>query len=63
LSDNVVNSALRYRAQAPFIDTLLQEIGVSPSSITSLGHLGSVMALPVSDNQRDCAADPTASKS
>lgn len=51
LSDNVVNSALRYRAQAPFIDTLLQEIGVSPSSITSLGHLGSVMALPVTDNK------------
>ncbi|MFZ4478546.1 MAG: flotillin family protein [Rhodoferax sp.] len=63
LSDNVVNSALRYRAQAPFIDTLLQEIGVSPSSITSLGHLGSVMALPVSDNKDSGAAgDNTSSK-
>jgi uncharacterized membrane protein YqiK len=60
LSDNVVNSALRYRAQAPFIDTLLQEIGVSPSSITSLGHLGSVMALPVTDNKGGDAAADTA---
>jgi uncharacterized membrane protein YqiK len=58
LSDNVVNSALRYRAQAPFIDTLLSEIGVSPSSITSLGHLGSVMALPVTGGKDgDSGAD------
>ena len=63
LSDNVVNSALRYRAQAPFIDTLLQEIGVSPSSITSLGHLGSVMALPVTDNKGgESAPDADTSK-
>jgi uncharacterized membrane protein YqiK len=52
LADNVVNSALRYRAQAPFVDTLLKEIGVSPSSITSLGNLGNMMVLPVSDDQR-----------
>ena len=63
LSDNVVNSALRYRAQAPFIDSLLQEIGVSPSSITSLGHLGSVMALPVTDNKDgNSAVDGAAGK-
>lgn len=31
LSDNVVNSALRYRAQAPLIDNLLQEIGLGDS--------------------------------
>ena len=48
LADSVVNSALRYRAQAPFVDSLLKEIGVSPSSITSLGHLGNMVALPVS---------------
>ena len=27
-SDQVVNSALRYRAQAPLIDELLREIGI-----------------------------------
>ena len=52
LADSVVNSALRYRAQAPFVDSLLQEIGVSPSSITSLGHLGNMVALPVTGKQQ-----------
>ncbi len=47
LADSVVNSALRYRAQAPLVDSLLKEIGVSPSSITSLGNLGNIVALPV----------------
>ena len=47
LADSVVNSALRYRAQAPFVDSLLKEIGLSPNSITSLGHLGNMVALPV----------------
>jgi uncharacterized membrane protein YqiK len=53
LADNVVNSALRYRAQAPFVDNLLSEIGMSPSSITSLGQLGNIVALPVSDDKTD----------
>jgi uncharacterized membrane protein YqiK len=39
LADNIVSSALRYRAQAPFVDTLLKEIGMSPSDITRLGNL------------------------
>ncbi len=51
LADSVVNSALRYRAQAPFVDSLLKEIGISPSSITSLGHLGDMVVLPVSDDK------------
>jgi uncharacterized membrane protein YqiK len=33
LADSVVNSALRYRAQAPLIDSLLREIGVSGGDI------------------------------
>lgn len=37
LSESVVNSALRYRAQAPFVDTLLSEIGMSPLSINVAG--------------------------
>ncbi len=33
LADQVVNSALRYRAQAPFVDTLLGDIGMSGENI------------------------------
>ncbi len=39
LADNVVGAALRYRAQAPFVDTLLKEIGMSPNEITHIGNL------------------------
>ncbi len=45
LADNVVSSALRYRAQAPFVDNLLSEIGMSPNSITNLGGLESIAKL------------------
>lgn len=37
LAESVVNSALRYRAQAPFVDTLLNEIGMSAHSISVEG--------------------------
>ena len=33
LADQVVSSALRYRSQAPFVDQLLGEIGLSPDNI------------------------------
>lgn len=36
LADQVVNSALRYRGQAPLIDSLLKEIGVSAGDINGL---------------------------
>lgn len=39
LADNIVSSALRYRVQAPFVDTLLREIGMSPGEITKLDNL------------------------
>ncbi len=39
LADNIVSSALRYRAQAPFVDKLLKEIGMTPNEITNLGNL------------------------
>ena len=32
-SDSVVNSALRYRAQAPLVDQLLREIGVDAGDV------------------------------
>jgi uncharacterized membrane protein YqiK len=34
IADNVVNSALRYRAQAPIVDALLKEIGIAGGDIT-----------------------------
>ena len=36
LADQIVNSALRYRAQAPLLDTLLSELGLDPSSVRGL---------------------------
>jgi uncharacterized membrane protein YqiK len=36
LSDQVVNSALRYRAQAPLIDKLLKELGIAGGSLSEL---------------------------
>ena len=40
LAESVVNSALRYRAQAPFVETLLNEIGLSAQSINLEGLQG-----------------------
>jgi uncharacterized membrane protein YqiK len=37
-SDNLVNSALRYRAQAPLVDQLLKEIGVDSGDVGSLAR-------------------------
>lgn len=39
LADNVVNSALRYRAQMPFVDNLLNEIGMSPGEISNISNI------------------------
>ncbi|RED53958.1 flotillin family protein [Aestuariispira insulae] len=36
LADQVVNSALRYRGQAPLIDSLMQEVGLSGGDLDSL---------------------------
>jgi uncharacterized membrane protein YqiK len=51
LADNVVNSALRYRAQAPLIDNLLREIGVDPATIGGLGAGGLAMVEPPRDKR------------
>ncbi|HYH40242.1 MAG TPA: flotillin domain-containing protein [Azospirillum sp.] len=41
IADSVVNSALRYRAQAPLVDQLLREIGIEGMDINKLaGGLG-----------------------
>lgn len=36
LSDQVVNSALRYRAQAPLVDQLLAEVGLSGADLNGM---------------------------
>jgi uncharacterized membrane protein YqiK len=38
LADNVVTSALRYRAQAPLVDQLLKEIGIQGGEIGKMAH-------------------------
>jgi hypothetical protein len=37
-SDGLVNSALRYRAQAPLIDQMLKEIGITPGDISKIAE-------------------------
>ncbi len=36
LADSVVNSALKYRAQAPLLDSLLKEVGINGADINGL---------------------------
>jgi uncharacterized membrane protein YqiK len=56
-ADGVVNSALRFRAQAPIVDQLLREIGLQGGDIHQLvnGATGGAAALPP-------AAAPTAAR-
>ena len=35
----MVNSALRYRAQAPLVDSLLKEMGLTGTDLTKLGNM------------------------
>ena len=39
LPENIVNAAMRYRAQVPFIDNLLDEIGMSSKEISNIKNL------------------------
>ncbi|MET1027669.1 MAG: flotillin domain-containing protein, partial [Dongiaceae bacterium] len=39
LADSAVNAALRYRAQAPFVDDLLKQIGISGDAVGNLSNL------------------------
>ncbi|MGL4234424.1 MAG: flotillin family protein [Casimicrobium sp.] len=52
-ADGVVNSALRFRAQAPIVDQLLREIGLEGGDIQRLaaGAAGGPSALPPSASQ------------
>ena len=46
LADSVVNSALRFRAQAPLIDQLLKEIGVQGGELGQIAQSMGQTALP-----------------
>jgi len=52
-ADSVVNSALRFRAQAPIVDQLLREIGLESGDIQRLagGVSGATAALPPAPSQ------------
>jgi uncharacterized membrane protein YqiK len=52
-ADSVVNSALRFRAQAPIVDQLLREIGLESGDIQRLagGASGATAALPPAPSQ------------
>ena len=52
LAETAVNSALRYRAQVPFVDGLLREIGMSSGAISSTGGL---TIFPVGDGEPEGA--------
>ena len=50
LSDNIVNAAMRYRAHVPFIDNLLDEIGMSPNEI---GNIKNILGEYKKDEDKD----------
>ena len=54
-ADNIVNSALRFRAQAPIVDQLLREIGLEAGDINRLtsGITGGQAALPPAAPAKD----------
>lgn len=39
LAESVVNAAMRYRSQIPFVDNLLKEVGMTPSNLSDLSDL------------------------
>jgi uncharacterized membrane protein YqiK len=49
-ADSMVNSALRYRAQAPLVDSLLKEMGLTGTDLTKLGNM---MREPVGADRDD----------
>jgi uncharacterized membrane protein YqiK len=39
LAESVVNAAMRYRSQIPFVDNLLKEVGMAPNNLSDLSDL------------------------
>lgn len=50
-ADSVVNSALRFRAQAPLVDQLLREIGVGGGELGKIAQSLSATALPAAKSE------------
>ena len=59
LADNVVSSALRYRAHQPFLDSLLREIGMNPGEISNIRNILGDYENPKKDYHMNFDNDPT----
>ena len=59
LADNVVSSALRYRAHQPFLDSLLKEIGMNPGEISNIRNILGDYENPQKDYHMKFDTDPT----
>jgi len=59
LADNVVSSALRYRAHQPFLDRLLKEIGMHPGEISNIRNILGDYENPKKDYHMNFDKDPT----
>ena len=59
LADNVVSSALRYRAHQPFLDSLLKEIGMAPGEISNIRNILGDYENPKKDYHMNFDQDPT----
>ena len=58
LADNVVSSALRYRAHQPFLDSLLKEIGMHPGEISNIRNILGDYENPKKDYHMNFDKDP-----
>lgn len=59
LADQVVSSALRYRSQAPFVDTLLAEIGMSSGNIHRMEGLNDLSKIVYTEPGEQSNPDST----
>jgi len=59
LADNVVSSALRYRAHQPFLDSLLKEIGMNPGEISNIRNILGDYENPKKDYHMNFDKDPS----
>ena len=59
LADNVVSSALRYRAHQPFLDGLLKEIGMAPGEVSNIRNILGDYENPKKDFHMNFEKDPT----
>lgn len=58
MADQVVSSALRYRSQAPFVDTLLGEIGLTGDSVHRSHTLQDLSKIVYTEPSASSVAEP-----